>query len=152
VTVLNMRSNGEITRLFPNKYDKENFIRANIEHSVPEKGSRYELAISEPPGRESIKVIATSRPVSLGEINTAISADTNVLTRSMHGNLQEQESFFREISSAEMRGWHNVLRGMGERGMEPRLKEGAVYKDDNPYINNSGFEYAVSSSLFETRR
>jgi TolB-like protein len=152
VTVLNMRSNGEITRLFPNKYDKENFIRANIEHSVPEKGSRYELAISEPPGRESIKVIATSRPVSLGEINTAISADTNVLTRSMHGNLQEQDTFFREISSAEMRGWHNVLRGMGERGMEPRLKEGAVYKDDNPYINNSGFEYAVSSSLFETRR
>ena len=153
VTVLNMRSNGEITRLFPNKYDKNNFIRANIEHSVPEKGSRYELAISEPPGRESIKVIATSRPVSLGEINTAISAGTNVLTRSMRGNLQEQDTFFREISSAEMRGWHNVLRGMGDRGMEPRLKEGAEYDYDYaPSVNNSGFEYAVSSSLFETRR
>lgn len=153
VTVLNMRSNGEITRLFPNKYDKNNFIRANIEHSVPEKGSRYELAISEPPGRESIKVIASSRPVSLGEINTAISAGTNVLTRSMHGNLQEQESFFREISSEEMRGWHNVLRGMGNRGMEPRLKEGTEYDDDYaPSVNNSGFEYAVNSSLFETRR
>lgn len=153
VTVLNMRSNGDITRLFPNKYDKNNFIKANIEHSVPEKGSRYELAISEPPGRESIKVIATSRQVSLGEINTAISAGTNVLTRSMHGNLQEQDTFFREISSAEMRGWHNVLRGIGDRGMEPRLKQGAGYYDDYASsVNNSGFEYAVSSSLFETRR
>ncbi|MFV1977133.1 MAG: DUF4384 domain-containing protein [Candidatus Scalindua sp.] len=154
VTVLNLRSNGEIFRLFPNKYDHDNFIRANTEYTVPAGNAIYELSISDPPGKESIKAIATSRPITLDEIESAISADTNVLTRSAPGITRGQDSFFREVSNAEMRGWHNVLRGMTYRAMEPTLKEDAVYNETEyaPSGSSLNFEYAVGSSLFETRR
>ena len=155
VTVLNLRSNGEITRLFPNKYDRDNFIKANTEYTVPGRNAKYELNISEPPGKESIKVIATTSQVSIDEIEKAVSSDTNALTRSAGKIRREQDSFFRDISSAEMRGWHNILRGMSlNKTTEPKLKKDTFYKEAGYIPSGSGlhFEYAVGSSLFETRR
>ncbi len=154
-TLLNIRSNGEILQLFPNKYDKDNFVRANIEYSIPSSSDIYALSVSEPPGIESIKAIATSRPVSIGEIKNAVSTDSNILTSSDRAVSIGGDSFFREISNAEMRGWHEVLRtrGMEDRGLEPRLKTGVEYTEgDNKPSGETIFEHAVNTCVFETIR
>jgi tetratricopeptide (TPR) repeat protein len=137
VTLLNVRSNGEIWELYPNKYKPDNFTKANVRYTIPSVTDNFRLAIVDPPGKEYIKAIATSAPISTEQIMEVLSEDNSVLITSTNSVIRRDNSIFRSISSSEMRGLHKILtRGVGVLSGTNRTLE---YK-------------AVSTWSFETRK
>ena len=137
VTLLNVRSNGEIWELYPNKYKPDNFTKANVRYTIPSVHDNFELAIVDPPGKEYIKAIATSVPISSEQIMEVLSEDNSVLITSANRVMQRNDSIFRSIPSSEMRGLHKILtRGVG---ILPGTNRTLEYK-------------AVSTWSFETRK
>ena len=67
VTVLNTDPAGQTTQLFPNQYQPDNFIRANRAVEVPDPSSRSRIVVAGSVGDELLKVVASTRPVSLFE-------------------------------------------------------------------------------------
>ena len=65
VTVLNVGPDGATTVLFPNRFQADNRVRANVVTEVPDPASRARIAVTGSTGAELIKVIASSRPASL---------------------------------------------------------------------------------------
>ncbi|MFQ5964335.1 MAG: DUF4384 domain-containing protein [Candidatus Scalinduaceae bacterium] len=150
VTLLNVRSNGEIWELFPNRYNRNNFIRANVRYSIPSTNDDFKLSIVEPPGKEYIKVIATSVPLSIEQIRRVLSKDTSFLVASADMIRSGDDSVFRAVSPVEMRGLHEIMtRGIG---IVPKTENEMEYKEVDYYESGSQFVYAVSSWPFETRK
>ncbi len=109
VTLLNVRSNGEIWELFPNKYHPDNFVKANVRYTIPSVNDNSRLAIVDPPGKEYIKAIATSTPITAEQISKVLSEENSVFIASANKIRQENNSIFRPVSSSEMRGFHKIL-------------------------------------------
>src|SRR5688572_30012080 len=60
VTLLNVGTSGRITVLFPNKWDKENYVRAGKVYRVPPEDAGYKFQMGGPAGTEVLKAIATT--------------------------------------------------------------------------------------------
>ncbi|MFP4379692.1 MAG: DUF4384 domain-containing protein [Candidatus Sumerlaeia bacterium] len=61
VYIFNVDSQGRTIQLFPNYYDKANYLRANTNYSIPTQD--YNLRVAGPTGREQLEIIAvTNRP------------------------------------------------------------------------------------------
>ena len=65
LTLLDVGPNGNITVIFPNKYHRENFIRAGVTYQVPSPNYGFEFDVQGPAGLERIKAIITLNKVSL---------------------------------------------------------------------------------------
>lgn len=65
VTVLNIGPTGRVTRLFPNAFQTDNRIKAGETLEIPSSASGTQIKVSGPVGAELIKVIATSRPMTV---------------------------------------------------------------------------------------
>ena len=65
LTMLDVGPNGNITVIFPNKYHRENFIRAGVTYQVPSPNYGFEFDVQGPAGLERIKAIVTLSKVSL---------------------------------------------------------------------------------------
>jgi hypothetical protein len=150
VTLLNVRSNGEIWELFPNNYNQNNFIKANVRCTIPSNNDNFRMAIIEPPGQDYIKAIATSIPITREQISQVLAEDNSILVASADIVRQRGKAAFRSVSPSEMRGLHEILtRGVG-----------AFFDPNGSHsVNNSGsygydtqFESAVSTWSFVTRR
>ena len=156
VTLLNLRSNGEIYQLLPNKYKRDNLMRANAENYVPSWSDSYDVTISEPRGRERVMAIATTQPIRMDDIERIVSTDTNALVSADRRTMRGVDADFRTMSVEEMRGLHVLLetRGMSVsgKGAGGKTDSGA---DNAGYVSypkdNSKFDYAVSFWEFETR-
>ena len=109
VTLLNVRSNGEIWELFPNKYNPDNFVKANVRYTIPSANDDFRLAIVDPPGKEYIKAIATSTPITAEQISKVLSEDDSILITSTNRIRRGNNSIFRSVSTSEMRGFHEIL-------------------------------------------
>lgn len=150
VTLLNVRSNGEIWELFPNIYNENNSIKANVTYTIPSNNDNFRLATVDPPGSEYIKAIASSIRITHEQIKQALSKDTSILVASADIIRRGGDSDFRAVSPSEMRGLHEILaRGIAP---VPISKNTPEYKQVGYYEQESQFDYAVSSWSFETRR
>lgn len=65
VTVFNIGASGKVTQLFPNGYQTNNKIKAGETLEVPSKSSDSRIKVTGPVGIELIKVVATSKPVTV---------------------------------------------------------------------------------------
>ena len=65
ITVFNVGASGRITQLFPNAYQSDNRIRAGETLEVPSAASDSRIKVTGPVGNELIKVIATSKPLTV---------------------------------------------------------------------------------------
>ncbi|PLV58324.1 PEGA domain-containing protein [Thermotoga sp. KOL6] len=79
ILIYDINAQGKVTLIFPNKYESDNFVRANEIKKIPAK-STYSLRISPPYGKEYIQVIASTKPIpifnQLKELGTARSFPT----------------------------------------------------------------------------
>jgi hypothetical protein len=74
VTVFDIGPTGNVTQLFPNRAQKDSRIKAGELKEIPSKSSNTKIEISGPVGAELIKVIATSKPLTVvpeGHFRTA---------------------------------------------------------------------------------
>lgn len=65
VTVLNIGASGKVTQLFPNATQTDNHVKAGETVEIPSAASGAHIKVSGPVGGELIKVIATSKPVTV---------------------------------------------------------------------------------------
>lgn len=69
ITVLNIGSSGRATVLFPNYFQRETRIRAGQVLTLGSPGAGYNIVPQGPAGVELVHVVATTRPLSLPELN-----------------------------------------------------------------------------------
>ncbi len=71
LTLLDFTPEGEVHQIFPNKWERDNFVRAGKVYQIPAPGDAFEFTIMGPPGEEIIKAIATTtrRRLTSGEVN-----------------------------------------------------------------------------------
>ena len=58
ITIFDQGTSGALRVLFPNPYQKDNFILAGKIYSVPDPGAGYEIRVDGPPGIERVKAVA----------------------------------------------------------------------------------------------
>ena len=59
IWVFDTGTSGKVHQIFPNRYEKKNFVKANAALQIPGRGSKYMLTASRPKGAELITVIAS---------------------------------------------------------------------------------------------
>lgn len=59
LTLLNVATDGQVYKIFPNEFQKENFVKAGEEYRVPSKDAKFRLKIKSPSGTDVVKAIAT---------------------------------------------------------------------------------------------
>ncbi|MFW6119513.1 MAG: PEGA domain-containing protein [Petrotogales bacterium] len=66
VAIYDIMPSGEVQLLFPNKYDKENHVKANREYQLPtdNASTRYKLRVSGPSGLEIFQIVASTSPIA----------------------------------------------------------------------------------------
>jgi len=69
VTLIDYEPNGNVKILFPNRYYQNNFIRAGKTYTIPGSEYGFKLNIEPPTGNERIKAIATTKPLSLFDMD-----------------------------------------------------------------------------------
>ncbi|MGB9681354.1 MAG: PEGA domain-containing protein [bacterium] len=62
-----INANGEIRLFFPNRYQQNNFVRANTVYSIPSPQDNYSLTIAPPYGREVVHILASKSPINVLE-------------------------------------------------------------------------------------
>ncbi len=66
VAIYDIMPSGEVQLLFPNKYDKNNFIKADTEYQLPtgNASTRYKLRVSGPSGLEIFQIVASTSSIA----------------------------------------------------------------------------------------
>lgn len=65
VTLFNVGTSGEVQILFPNKFQKDNLVKADKEYRFPAKEAEYLFRFKGPAGEDMVKAIATLDDVTL---------------------------------------------------------------------------------------
>ncbi|MCY4129617.1 MAG: DUF4384 domain-containing protein [Gammaproteobacteria bacterium] len=65
IWVFDTGTSGKVHQIFPNRYAKNNFVKANAVLRIPGNGAKYMLTASRPKGAELITVIASKTNASL---------------------------------------------------------------------------------------
>ncbi len=71
LTLIDYDPSGKVKVLFPNRYYQNNFIRAGEAYTIPGGEYGFKLTIEPPTGIERIKAIATTKPLSLFDLDFA---------------------------------------------------------------------------------
>ncbi len=69
ITLLNWDSHGNFTKLFPNKYQEDNFIRGGRTYHFPPEDADFELHLPGPVGKEMLKLIVVTSSRANDKIN-----------------------------------------------------------------------------------
>lgn len=64
--VVNVDETGQVAQLFPNEFNKDNFIEGGKDLVLPGPGAR--IVAAGPAGTELVKIIATEKPLTLDDI------------------------------------------------------------------------------------
>jgi hypothetical protein len=62
LTLFDFTPEGKVRQIFPNRYRRDNFIRANKVYAIPGKRDSFQFTVTPPPGVETIKAVATLSP------------------------------------------------------------------------------------------
>ena len=68
VALLDLQTGGGLHVLFPNAFQKNNFVRANAVYSIPEPQASFSINVSGPPGVEGVKAMATTDGFAIGSL------------------------------------------------------------------------------------
>ena len=90
VTLVDLGTSGDVTIIFPNRFTKNNFVRAGQTITVPSKDADFEFILGGKPGREIVRAIATKKPVTFlpkdfhrmkGPVRSLSRKESSILTR-----------------------------------------------------------------------
>lgn len=65
VAIYEIRPTGEMVLLFPNKYESNNYVKANQTYRVPSVGASYYFKVAPPAGKYYIQIIASTKAFPL---------------------------------------------------------------------------------------
>lgn len=71
VTLLDQGTSGTLRVIFPNPFQRDNFIEAGKTYIIPDPANGYEIRVDGPPGIERVKAIATLRKSDQPSLNVS---------------------------------------------------------------------------------
>jgi Domain of unknown function (DUF4384) len=86
VTIFNVGPTGKVTQLFPNKFQKDSLLKADVDTQVPSAESNAQIRIAGNLGAELIKIVATDKPTDLG---VKVLANSEQTFTALNGGVQE---------------------------------------------------------------
>jgi hypothetical protein len=100
VYLYHVDSTGQVIMIFPNRYNKSNFIKANQVYTIPDPSMNFNFKIALPFGSEMVKAIASLQPIP--DIDTR---PNNELFRNI-GKISDRnvKNLFRSIVTVEKEG------------------------------------------------
>ena len=105
LTLLDINPGGEITVLFPNKYQKNNFVRAGKTIQIPPKDKKFDLKVNPPHGEERLKTIATLDRDFPVNFNLNSRDGFHVIKPETSRGMREIEALANFFSSKQNSGW-----------------------------------------------
>ncbi len=69
VRIAVINSQGEVSTLFPNPYQSDNYCKPGKKYKIPSTGSDFTLDISGPVGTDKIRAVASKKPISSDAIH-----------------------------------------------------------------------------------
>lgn len=84
--VFDTGTSGKVHRIFPNRLDQNNFVRAGAPVTIPGPDANYDFQVSHPRGRELLTVIATADDSPLVEHLVEASASNGSPFMTLSGN------------------------------------------------------------------
>lgn len=85
VTVFNVGASGKVIQLFPNAFQTDNRVKAGEAMEIPAAASGTQIRVSGPVGAELVKIVATSKPVTI--VPDSQFAKTAGIFRTLDGGL-----------------------------------------------------------------
>ena len=119
VTVLDIGPTGQVTPLFPNPYQPDNRVFANRPVEIGGGNSGARVTVTGPVGAELVKVIATSRPVTvISESQLTGGGAFRTVSGGVQTVLRNLQVVADQAAQGDTRiGWVNApLRTVGGRG------------------------------------
>lgn len=102
IWVLDTGTSGKVHQIFPNKFARNNFVKAGKPVTIPGEGAKYELAVNHPRGAELVTVLASRDNVPLtrdlldaaasGGPFRALRGDATSVAKDLSITLKKQES------------------------------------------------------------
>jgi tetratricopeptide (TPR) repeat protein len=89
VMLLDLQTSGGLYVLFPNSFQRENFVQANRIYTIPGASAPFSINVSGPTGVEGVKAIAAIKPLPLATL-TGSQTFVAARTPSMQNELCEQ--------------------------------------------------------------
>jgi hypothetical protein len=115
--MLNLDSHGNFRMIFPNPYQKENFVRAKTKIQIPDQLRRrggFEFKFAPPEGEETVKVIATNTPIDLKRLGLEGFRET---FKEVPGNPAKETSGSRTLTG-------NIFTLIEEKGRDQQFRWG----------------------------
>lgn len=145
VYVFDVKPNGEITQIFPNRFDNQNYLSAGQTVTLPPSGSRYQFNIAPPRGLS--KVIAVASKTQLDTSQLARFDDEDDLFA--HSSIGEEgfiQGFAIVVNPIPQQDWvtDTALYYVGNR--PPQAQFGTLRLESNPrgaaaYVDGSFVGY-----------
>jgi hypothetical protein len=109
ITIINHGTSGGMHQLFPNKYNKNRFVKAHQTIRVPKRGATYDFIVTEPIGSDFIKVIASTdsgkiladtslKPLMKGGVFQKINKPAGALSKDLTFNLNKKQHTGKSIA------------------------------------------------------
>ncbi len=93
VYLFNLHTDGTITRIFPNRFDNHNYLRANHTKYLPGHNSRYRFYVDGPTGYDKVIAVASKE-----RLNTSTLANFRSEHDFFAQGAHSQDSFARSLS------------------------------------------------------
>jgi TolB-like protein len=123
LTLLDVGSSGNITVIFPNKYNRDNFIRAGVTYQIPSPNYGFDFGVQGPAGLERIKAIVTLNNIPLLKLD--LDKGFHSVKKDMTGATKSIETLSKQINSVDSLSW---AEGYSEI---------FIFKKDETYIRGS---------------
>jgi hypothetical protein len=115
VTVFNVGPSGQAIQLFPNAFQTNNFVRANVPVEIPSANAR--IAVNGPFGAELVKIVASDKPLTI--VAESQLANRGGVFRSLSGGAGALQRNL-EVTSAAPQDHHIAIVNRGIRTVAAR--------------------------------
>ncbi len=119
VYLFDVRPNGDITQIFPNRYDSDNYLRAGEVRSFPPSGARYVFNIAPPRGLSKVIAVASKTELNTRQL-ASFRQESDVFAQSSIGESGFIENFAIIVRPIPQQSWvtDTALYYVGNRPAE----------------------------------
>ena len=149
VYLFDVRPNGDITQIFPNRYDSNNYLRAGEVRTLPPSGARYVFNIAPPRGLSKVIAVASKNELNTNQL-ARFQRESDVFAQSNIGESGFIENFAIIVRPIPQQSWvtDTALYYVGSRPAQAAF--GTLRVTSNPsgasvYVDNEFVGYTPVS-------
>lgn len=160
VYLFDVRPNGEITQIFPNRYDDTNYLRAGEVRTFPPSGARYQFNIAPPRGLSKVIALASKTALDTSQL-ARFERESDIFAQSNIGEQGFINSFAIIVRPIPQQNWvtDTALYHVGDRPAEEAYgtlrftssPSGASVYLDGQFVGYTPMSFGARAGTHEVR-